>query len=293
MYGCSVVSDCQAVRHLTANDTTTPCTEEPCFERFAVNSTHGAAAALEGGTSIECDRVYGSSLPPAIAQNLTSVATLKRMVGFTLQTLIQAGVMDPLEKQPYAQIGLDVVGSEANTALSQETAAQGTVLLRNDDNILPLKLGTVGKPLHIAVIGPMARARREMAGDYWRCLCPATNGSHGVCDTFGHSNNITSWCVTSIEEALLAQAVPQGGVVVSVDEGADMTDPQCGFAVGGGRRCSAAGITSAAQLAASATTDVVVLALGNSEWQNGCVTAAAAAAAGHISRCSLTPVAVL
>ena len=71
-----------------------------------------------------------------------------------------------------------------------------------------------------------------------------------MCDTFGHSNNITSWCVTSIEEALLAQAVPQGGVVVSVDEGADMTDPQCGFAVGGGRRCSAAGITSAAQLAA-------------------------------------------
>ena len=127
-----VVSDCQAVRHLTSNDTTTPCTEEPCFERFAVNATHAAAAALEGGTSIECDRVYGAALPAAIAQNLTSVATLKRMVGFTLQTLIQAGMMDPLEKQPYAQIGLDVVGSEANTALSQETAAQGTVLLRND-----------------------------------------------------------------------------------------------------------------------------------------------------------------
>jgi beta-glucosidase-like glycosyl hydrolase len=106
-----VVSDCQAVRHLTSNDTTTPCTEEPCFETFAVNATHGAAASLEGGTTIECDRVYGASLPPAIAQNLTSVATLKRMVGYTLKTLIQAGVMDPLEQQPYTKIGLEVVGS--------------------------------------------------------------------------------------------------------------------------------------------------------------------------------------
>ena len=87
------------MRSLTANRTTTPCHEAPCFERFAVNSTHAAAAALEGGTTIECDRVYGAALPAAIAQNLTSIATLKRMVSFTLKTLIQAGMMDPLEKQ--------------------------------------------------------------------------------------------------------------------------------------------------------------------------------------------------
>lgn len=91
----------------------------------------------------------------------------------------------------------------ANTALSQETAAQGTVLLRNDKGLLPLKVGSTTKPLRIALIGPQARTRREMAGDYWRCLCPAVNGSHGVCDTFGYSNNITAQCVPSIEEALL------------------------------------------------------------------------------------------
>ena len=156
------------------------------------------------------------------------------MVSFTLKTLIQAGMMDPLEKQPYAQIGLDVVGSEANTALSLETAAQGTVLLRNDGGILPLAVGSVAKPLRVAVVGPMARARREMAGDYWRCLCPAANGSHGVCDTWGHSDNITAQCVPSIEEALLAQALTKGGVTVTVEEGADMSDPSCGFAVGEG-----------------------------------------------------------
>lgn len=76
-------------------------------------------------------------------------------------------------------------------------------------------------------------------------------------------------CVPSIEEALLAQALPKGGVAVTVEEGADMSDPSCGFAVGGGRKCSDAGIASAAQLAASDQTDVVILALGNSEWQNG------------------------
>ena len=63
--------------------------------------------------------------------------------------------------------------------------------------ILPLQVGTVGKPLRVALIGPMAHARREMAGDYWRCLCPAANGSHGVCDTWGRSDNITAQCVPS------------------------------------------------------------------------------------------------
>ena len=51
-----------------------------------------------------------------------------------------------------------------------------------------------------------------------------------------------------------------------------MTDPACGFAAVGGpgrHKCSEAGIATAAALAATDTTDVVVLALGNSEWQNG------------------------
>ena len=51
-----------------------------------------------------------------------------------------------------------------------------------------------------------------------------------------------------------------------------MTDPACGFAAAGGpgrHKCSEVGIATAAALAAADTTDIVVLALGNSEWQNG------------------------
>lgn len=72
--------------------------------------------------------------------------------------------------------------------------------------------------------------------------------------------------------ACVCRAGPQGSVTVTVEEGADMTDPACGFAAAGGpgrHKCSEVGIATAAALAAADTTDVVVLALGNSEWQNG------------------------
>jgi beta-glucosidase-like glycosyl hydrolase len=103
------------------------------------NSTYAAAQALEGGCTIECDRVYQGNLEHAFAQNLSSLATLAKQVGYTLKTLIQAGVMDPVGRQPYTRIGLDVVGSAQHMELSRAAAAQGMVLLRNDDGVLPLK----------------------------------------------------------------------------------------------------------------------------------------------------------
>ena len=82
------------------------------------------------------------------------------------------------------------------------------------------------------------------------------------CDvnTFGHSDNITAQCVPSIEEALLAQAVPRSGAKEGrgdrgrrrgLKEGADMSDPSCGHGLAGrgGHKCSKAGIATAATAA--------------------------------------------
>ena len=65
---------------------------------------------------------------------------------------IKLGVFDPPEMNPYSKISLDVVDSEKHQSLAHEIAKQSIVLLKNDDNTLPLKK-TVKS---IAVIGPNA-----------------------------------------------------------------------------------------------------------------------------------------
>jgi hypothetical protein len=85
--------------------------------------------------------------------------------------------------------------------------------------------------------------------------------------------------VPSLEEALVRQApsasfaTEESTVTVTVEDGVDMhSDNQysCAFAPAPHHgKCNESGIAAAIKLATSSSIDVVVLALGNSEWGNG------------------------
>lgn len=72
----------------------------------------------------------------------------------------RTGMFDPIEDQPYAQLGGESVGTAAHAAVAYEGAVQGMVLLKNARNALPLTAG-----VKVAVVGPEANYSQAMMGD--------------------------------------------------------------------------------------------------------------------------------
>lgn len=114
-------------------------------------ATHDGIAAANGGLDLEMpSAVYmtPASLLPAIQKGTVTVATIDDKVRRILRKAIQFGFFDRDQTDPniplYDQSGREIV---------REEAREGTVLLKNEGNLLPLdktKLKT------IAVIGPDA-----------------------------------------------------------------------------------------------------------------------------------------
>ena len=89
------------------------------------------------------------------------------------------GMFDPDEQVPYAQIPFSVVDSPAHRELALEVARQSLVLLKNQQNRLPL---AKDKLKSIAVIGPNADETLVLSGNYMG-TCARVGGP--LCDLPG------------------------------------------------------------------------------------------------------------
>jgi len=142
-------------------------------------------AALVGG---ECDMnsgpVFWDSMTSAVQQGLCSSDDVDRALANTLRLRFQLGLFDPIDNQPcvvmrrpvllgwlvrltslaglrrYWHVPPSAVGAPASKALSLLGARQGIVLLKNDDQLLPLSPG-----LRLAVVGPNANNSANLLGN--------------------------------------------------------------------------------------------------------------------------------
>ncbi|XP_067674830.1 uncharacterized protein [Haliotis asinina] len=103
----------------------------------------------------------------AIQQGKLTEETVRESVKPLFYTRMRLGEFDPPEMNPYSKLDLSVIENEAHQILAIEAAMKTFVLLKNMDNILPLKRDTFDK---IAVVGPMANDTTQLFGDY----APAT-----------------------------------------------------------------------------------------------------------------------
>ena len=114
-----------------------------------------AAEAINAGCDLEMPHTpgkYPGELPGAIISGTVSTETLDEAVRRVLRTKFAAGLMDE-----YPLGNPDDVCSQEHRALALEVAQKSIVLLKNEDNILPLdKTG----PITIALIGPSANVAR-------------------------------------------------------------------------------------------------------------------------------------
>ncbi len=136
--------------------------EEWGFDGVVVSDWHEAvkstAASVNAGLDLEMPspRWRGEQLLRAVEQGVVEEATIDASVRRLLQLLVKAGLFEHPQAAPEQAIDLP-----EHRALAREAAAEGIVLLKNEQHILPLQREHLTS---IAVIGPNARVAQIMGG---------------------------------------------------------------------------------------------------------------------------------
>ncbi len=144
-----VVSDCWAISDFYN------------YTHFAKDPAEAAADAVKAGTDLKCGVDY-KNLVEAVKRGLLTEEDINIAVRRIFTARFKLGMFDPDEIVPYAQIPFFVNCSDYNNSLSRDAARKSIVLLKNENNILPLS-----KEIKtIAVIGPNADNFESLIGNY-------------------------------------------------------------------------------------------------------------------------------
>ena len=126
----------------------------------AVDSREQAAIkSLIAGVDLDVDGAYEGTLEKSVETGLLDIAYLDEAVRHVLTVKFQLGLFDNPFGDP-ARVE-KVVRSAAHVAIAKMVADESAVLLKNDNNILPLD---ISKYKSIAVVGP--NADQTVFGDY-------------------------------------------------------------------------------------------------------------------------------
>jgi beta-glucosidase len=148
-FGGFVVSDCGAIDDIWK------------FHQYVKTEMEASALAVKAGTDLTCGREY-RSLIQAVKQNLITEAEIDVAVKRLMTARFRLGMFDPPSMVRYAQIPYSENDSPAHRQLSLTAAHESMVLLKNENQLLPLKKDIK----RLAVIGPNADALESLLGNY-------------------------------------------------------------------------------------------------------------------------------
>ena len=152
-----VVSDADSVGNLVTHG-------------FAVDKADAAARALTAGVDMEMilpaskvGNAYVDSLPKLVKEGRITTAQIDSAVLRILEAKLRLGLFE----NPYVDESavVSVHNNPEHRQLARVAAQRSAVLLRNDDNVLPLAKADP-KVSSIAVIGPLADSKRDMRGPW-------------------------------------------------------------------------------------------------------------------------------
>jgi beta-glucosidase len=163
------VSDCDAVANIHL------------FHHYRLDSAAAAAAALKGGTDLNCGSAY-AALPQAVKRGLVTEAEIDAALVHALSARQALGILFGTDS-PWNRIAPDAVGTPANRALALEAARKAIVLLKNDAGRLPLAKGS-----RIAVIGADADDLNVLEANYHGTAADPVTPLEGIRRQFGAAN---------------------------------------------------------------------------------------------------------
>src|SRR5262249_4425336 len=110
---------------------------------------------------LECGDTY-KALVESVKQGLIAEEEINRAVKRLFEARFRLGMFDPPDLVPYAKIPFSANDSEEHRQLALQAARESIVLLKNENNIPPLR-----KDLRsIAVIGPNSDNVQVLLGNY-------------------------------------------------------------------------------------------------------------------------------
>jgi beta-glucosidase len=151
-----VVSDCGAVADIFGG------------HHFSPNAEDGVSAALKAGMDLICgDYRNGMSteraaMIGAVQHGILPEAVIDQALHRLFSARFRLGLFDPAARVSYSSVKADENDSEAHRQLALRMAREAIVLLKNKNNLLPLKQ----PPATIAVIGPNADDLDALEGNY-------------------------------------------------------------------------------------------------------------------------------
>jgi len=180
-----VVTDCGALNDVLTKHKTFQTAEEV------------AAASIKSGVDLECGNMLQSYVMKALQQKLLTETDIDSALAPILRTGIKLGFYDAGGLPAYAGYNVDSVANAYHTMLARKMAQESMVLLKNENNILPLDKN--GYKAYM-IVGPNAASLDALLGSY-----------HGV-------NDHTVDFVSGITNAVSA------GTRIEYDMGCDYKD---------------------------------------------------------------------
>lgn len=143
-----VVSDCGAIEDFHTQ------------HKLSEDAPESAAWALKAGTDVNCGNTY-KALPEALEDGLVSEADIDKALTRLLNTKMKLGFFD--SSTAWSKLGEEVVEQQEHVQLAREAAQKSVVLLKNKNNVLPLKK----KIVSLFVTGPGASTSEVLLGNYY------------------------------------------------------------------------------------------------------------------------------
>lgn len=145
-----VVSDCRAIGDLYLT------------HKVVETEAEAAAYAVKKGCDLNCGAEY-HTLVEAVDKGLITEEEIDVSLKRLMKARFKLGMFDPVEKVKYAQIPYEKNLAPEHRELALEAARKSIVLLKNENNALPLD---IKKLKRIAVVGPNANNLSIIKGNY-------------------------------------------------------------------------------------------------------------------------------
>lgn len=145
-----VVSDCGAIADFHR------------FHKVTSSAAESSALAIKSGLNLNCGRTF-VAIKEAIEKGLMTEDELDNALTQLYMTRFRLGFFDELDKDKFGVLSTEKVDGADHRRLAREAATKSLVLLKNKDNLLPLK-----KELKsIYVVGPHATSEEILLGNYY------------------------------------------------------------------------------------------------------------------------------
>jgi beta-glucosidase len=145
-----VVSDCWAIRDFHE------------YHKITNSPEESAALALNAGCDLNCGCTY-PMLTVSCKKGLVSEEAINTALERLLRTRFKLGMFDPPGSGKYGKLGRKVINCEKHKHLALKAAEKSIVLLKNDNDLLPLD----SSPKNITVVGPSSANAHALFGNYY------------------------------------------------------------------------------------------------------------------------------